>query len=211
MAEDFLRPESASSNTVGQKKPNQCNYPCCWAAAVKRGMCDYHYKVWVRTEDARAAIVAPGRKVTPEDMSAIYVIGYLETSYVKIGISSDVKSRISAMQTGCPYPMLPFAALFSGRPEVLLLEALTHRTLIELGIEFRGEWFEVSPLDAVAVIQKVADKEEIWLDGPLQMVGRIGRQEYDSDQAHRRNEGIARMRALERSIAAALERLSLET
>jgi hypothetical protein len=199
-------PEKQRNSRKGEKQ--QCSYPCCWAPAIKRGMCDHHYKIWCRTEDARAAIMAPGRNVRPEDMSAIYVIGFLETSFVKIGISSDVKSRISAMQTGCPYPMMPYAAMFSGREEVLLLEALTHRTLIELGVEFRGEWFEVPPVDAVAVIEKLAHKNEIWIGGPEQMILKIAQQDYDHTAALDRNARISQMRALSRSIAASLERLS---
>ena len=204
MAENILNRHARAK----QVAKAQCNYPCCWAKAIKRGMCDYHYKIWVRTEEARAAIQAPGRNVRFEDMSAIYVIGYLETSYVKIGISCDVKSRISTMQTGCPYSMLPFAAMFSGREEVLLLEALTHRTLIEVGMEFRGEWFEVPPVDAVAVIEKLAKKNDITLAGPQQMVTKLCELPYDHAVISERNVQLSKLRALEKSIAASLQRLS---
>jgi hypothetical protein len=188
----------------------RCSEMGCGDNAVKRGMCDYHYKKWVRTEEAKAAIAAPDRRLRLEHMSAIYVIGYLETCYVKIGISQDVRSRINGMQTGCPFPMMPFAALYSGREEVTLVEALTHKTLAQLGIDFRGEWFDVPPLDAIAVISKIADKNGIYLNTPREMLRKIGEQEYDFQVADQRIFKVESLRWIDRAIEASLGRLAAE-
>lgn len=187
----------------------QCSYPFCEAHAVKRGMCDQHYRQWVKLEEARAALSMPGRKLRLEFMSAVYVIGYLETPFVKIGISQDVRSRINGMQTGCPYPMMPFAALYSGREEVTLIEGLTHKTLAEFGIESRGEWFDVPPLDAIAVISKIADQNGIYLNTPRELIRKISEQDFDHEIADQRVFKVESLNWIERSIQASLERLAL--
>lgn len=88
----------------------------------------------------------------PETIHYIYVIAAIDrdlpVSPCKIGITSNLPSRMSSLQTGNPKKLEIIAALpIPDRRVVELVENALH----EIFDEFRlvGEWFDTSPVDAV--------------------------------------------------------------
>jgi hypothetical protein len=72
---------------------------------------------------------------------------------VKIGVTTDPRARILALQTGSPYP-LDFAAIVATPGSGYNIEALVHQLLDPYHVS--GEWFRVSPYVAMGTIQRAA-------------------------------------------------------
>ena len=75
-------------------------------------------------------LVAP-----PEGAEHVYVMGYADNSFVKVGYSDNVLRRKGEVQRGQPHPVRILHAIRGGQPE----EAELHRRLAHLRAE--GEWF----------------------------------------------------------------------
>lgn len=94
---------------------------------------------------------------TSENRTRIYVIGAPEMAYVKVGRAKTVRTRFEQMQTGMPYRLRIFGAIFMPKWASVVVEWEAHQALTEMGFHFRGEWFDIDPADALAVVSKCAD------------------------------------------------------
>lgn len=80
----------------------------------------------------------------------VYAVGASGTSFVKIGKATDVESRVSSLQTGCPFDLdLWGQAQTWDQRLALQAEATIHRALEPW--ETRGEWFALHGPIACAV------------------------------------------------------------
>ncbi|UBF23198.1 T5orf172 domain protein [Haloarcula tailed virus 2] len=59
----------------------------------------------------------------------------------KIGISKDVGQRLSACQTGCPFPIIEYAKIENSDGSDRELETALHTYYSEYNIH--GEWFDI--------------------------------------------------------------------
>lgn len=76
----------------------------------------------------------------------IYVIG--ARRYIKIGISRDVKARLSTIQTGCPYPLHVYQSWATSRAREI--ERKAHSLLH--GYRTKGEWFDLPHRAATLIV-----------------------------------------------------------
>lgn len=95
-------------------------------------------------------------------MRYIYIIGAVELSAVKVGVASNPKSRLGALQTGNPF-RLSILDTFEGTGES---EKKLHAKL--KAYRMSGEWFDIPSDDPVGFIRKIANEpvdpdEEVWL------------------------------------------------
>lgn len=89
--------------------------------------------------------------------SQIYVIAAGDNT-VKIGIAGDLKNRLSTLQSG-HYELLKVAFSHTcEKKEARMIEQQVHRLLTAKRL--RGEWFNVTPERAQAVIMKVIERIE---------------------------------------------------
>lgn len=68
----------------------------------------------------------------------VYLIGNTHANVGKIGFSDYPQGRLSALQTGCPYPLEILSTLEGGYPE----ESALHRKYKNRNLS--GEWFELN-------------------------------------------------------------------
>jgi hypothetical protein len=89
--------------------------------------------------------VYPERKCIP---GLIYLVKCHE--YYKIGLTGDIKSRVSQIQTGNPYPveLIDHFSSFTARKD----EDFLHRLFDNVRV--RGEWFEIPSI--------YIERKEIW-------------------------------------------------
>jgi hypothetical protein len=78
----------------------------------------------------------------------VYAIGSPEHGFVKIGTTSDLPARLSALQTPSPFPLRVLWQHEGGRE----LEGFLHSRLREYRV--RGEWFDFGDSDPVAEISR---------------------------------------------------------
>jgi hypothetical protein len=85
----------------------------------------------------------------------VYVIGP-PGGPQKIGMASDTLSRLRALQTSSPAQLVIAGHVSCGRTEASRIEREAHRLLVQHRLA--GEWFAVSPADAVAAIERAAGR-----------------------------------------------------
>ena len=91
----------------------------------------------------------------------LYVIGP-QCGAQKIGFSENPTQRLRTLQTASAEPLLVHTAVLVPKHRVRLLEKQLHR---ELGYRrLTGEWFDLSPDDAVAQVHHAVIR---WADDPL--------------------------------------------
>ena len=90
----------------------------------------------------------------PHSLGYIYIIGFDEPGVVKIGSAQSPMIRLSELQCGNPFELrLRYVvSIYEGSP--VLVEFATHRLAKTHNI--RGEWFDLSAEDALAVVIKSA-------------------------------------------------------
>lgn len=84
----------------------------------------------------------------------IYVIAS-EAGPVKIGIATDVQSRLSALKTASPWPLSLAAAVEVESGSAELLERSSHEALASF--RMAGEWFSCSASEAIEAVRNAAD------------------------------------------------------
>jgi hypothetical protein len=84
----------------------------------------------------------------------LYVMQHGDGGPVKVGMAGSVLGRHKNIQCGNPVEV-SICAVFMAGP-IGRIEAAAHRMLAEYNI--RGEWFDVSVLEAVEAVQKAAKK-----------------------------------------------------
>lgn len=89
----------------------------------------------------------------PIQGSFLYVIAG-PPGLIKVGVTTDPRARLAALQTGSPYP-LKFLALLAMESDGYALEAEIHAALSPWRTV--GEWFRVNPVRALIAIRRAAD------------------------------------------------------
>ena len=90
-------------------------------------------------------------------MSNVYVMS--GGKHIKIGISTDVKKRISAVQTGCPFRVEIVKAWPTNQPSKI--EVAAHEVLRKY--RTAGEWFNVPTPVGVLVIEALLNRPRFQL------------------------------------------------
>lgn len=85
----------------------------------------------------------------------IYVIG-VGANPVKVGIAADLQQRLSALQVGCPDPLVVHHFMVVPTVVAQRVEAAAHRILKPH--HRRGEWFDVEADHAFAVVQERSER-----------------------------------------------------
>ncbi len=115
--------------------------------------------------------------------SGLYVMNYVDEGICKIGVTSDLPARfdcISGYYWGkieVSYFCFPYLSQKVGRSPIddenifkmsaVSLERECHAKLKELGLHLRGEYFELFPEEAEALVKKVADLGGYKLASPV--------------------------------------------
>lgn len=144
----------------------RCIYPGCSEVSKRRGFCSKHYQTFKSREDALNRFNRPRMSGRKDDVAAIYFIGAPEMEPIKIGRSKDPVQRMTQMQTGSPYQLRLFGALYGRKDAIVALEWEVQRALTEFGYHVSGEWFDTDPEDAIAVAQKCADIYDLRVKEP---------------------------------------------
>ncbi len=76
----------------------------------------------------------------------------------KVGLATDPRSRLAALQTACPFDLLLHVAVAVPFGEAHAIERRTHRALARACV--RNEWFSVTPAEAVTAVRAAADPPE---------------------------------------------------
>ncbi len=95
------------------------------------------------------------------DYHCCYIIGAVELPYVKIGRSKRVLKRINDLQVGNPLKLQFLGGVWCNEPASIAIEYETHQVLMEFEFHLRGEWFDVSPQDALSVMLKNAERHDL--------------------------------------------------
>src|ERR1700731_2369046 len=86
-------------------------------------------------------------------MKHIYVIT-CGSSFVKVGVASNISKRLKALQTGAPLPLKLFDSVRVESAQLAYrYEYLVHRKLARFATT--GEWFRIAPAEAMAVLTSV--------------------------------------------------------
>jgi len=122
-----------------------------------------------------------------DHIALVYVIGTHQDGPVKIGLTSQIVSRVLTLQIGNPDRLKIFGARFASKvrndtirtPSLRAcfrfgaeaLERLVHAQLDEFDLRLIGEWFDISAKEALQVIEKVSQKEGIRCVGLEHLAG----------------------------------------
>lgn len=77
------------------------------------------------------------------DLPMVYIITTHDFGFIKVGKSTNFKSRLSNIQSGCPYELSLWCSIRT--PKADQVEAFLHERLEHC--RARGEWFSPSPED----------------------------------------------------------------
>lgn len=133
----------------------------------------------------RQKAVSTDFKESSSGFAGVYVLEYEGTGICKIGITSDLEIRMNALQ-GATWNKINivdfvFAFLPVGTAKMpddfntlklsaYRLESLCHNQMKELDLHVRGEFFAIDAEDAKTVLVKVAEKNNIKLITPQQIL-----------------------------------------
>ena len=92
----------------------------------------------------------------------IYVIGPAHGAQ-KVGLATDPRTRLSALQTACPFELVLHACVAVPFAEARSVEGRAHQLLA--ATRARNQWFEATPAEAVAAIHAAVAQI------PLQPIG----------------------------------------
>lgn len=136
-----------------------CMFPSCRVPVqrVMAGFCDAHK---LHRKIAQDILTSAGQ-ITPQGLTAVYVIGSEHIGAVKIGIAGDVLSRLSTLQTGFPRRLLLYGATYTSRRFAERIERECHRILTDFGMHLNGEWFDVDQNDACELVTKCASNLDV--------------------------------------------------
>lgn len=77
-----------------------------------------------------------------------------DSSFIKIGLTKNLKGRINNIQTGCPYRLSFYAGVRTDRAREFEKELLSYFSKFNV----RGEWFEL-PDDELFELMDIIDEE----------------------------------------------------
>lgn len=125
----------------------------------------------------------PGKN---DHIPVVYVVGADKDGPVKIGRTSDILSRMDQLQIGCwmklrvfdirlalpkDMPVMRFNIREQANRGSIALERAAHEKLAEFDLRLVGEWFDVGAMDALAVMEKVADGANVRCINSEQLAG----------------------------------------
>jgi hypothetical protein len=88
----------------------------------------------------------------------LYIITAKEFDGIyKIGITNDINSRLSSMQTGCPYNLFAFKAYETKAPATI--EKMLHIFFNKKHV--RGEWFRLDEKDLQYIDDALSNVDEV--------------------------------------------------
>lgn len=88
-------------------------------------------------------------------MRIVYVVGAVSGEKpVKVGVTQSIKQRLKGLQTGCPVKLKVYHAVRVRDWAAQNIERAAHHKLRPF--RTHGEWFDVTPDEALAVIVKAA-------------------------------------------------------
>ncbi len=90
---------------------------------------------------------------SPPPHRYVYVIGPA-VGLQKVGMATDPKARLAALQTACPFDLVLHLALRVPFGEAHAIERRAHRALAHICA--RNEWFAATPAEAMAAVQAAA-------------------------------------------------------
>lgn len=97
-------------------------------------------------------------------LTAVYLVGSRKAGAVKVGVADNVHERVAALQTGAPFRIEVFGAIYTLREHAFRIERATHDKLREFDFHLSGEWFDAEPEDVYRLIAKMADAQGLaWL------------------------------------------------
>lgn len=121
-----------------------------------------------------------------DHFAVIYFVGPTEDGPIKIGITTNLSRRISAIQNGCWEPLMVFGvrvAVPTGErwrrndrarsflDGALAAERLSHDKLEEFELRLIGEWFDVSAADAIRTVEKCGRSGDLMVAGLSDILG----------------------------------------
>lgn len=169
-------------------KVKQCGHPQCTEIAHSDGLCSKHYTRRQRSQVAR--INAENERKDPPPLDkwhCVYVVGCEEFLPLKIGRTTDIFRRLEGMQTGCPFQLKFYGGVFAPKHTTAWLEKLVHDKLEEFDMrlrqDFRSEWFDLDVNDAVAVIEKCAEIENMKTIGARDYIKAAQRGQWEQGQS----------------------------
>lgn len=124
--------------------------------------------------------------ILADHFNGVYFIAPTDEGPTKIGITTNLQVRAAQLQTGAWLPLKIYGfrlAMFragagryrSVRDEfnaaACTVEAAAHSTLRDLGFGLCGEWFDVSPAEALLVVKKCAGVRGAALFGVEDLAG----------------------------------------
>lgn len=154
----------------------------------------------------------------------LYVLAVGPDGPSKIGITTDIMQRIRTLQTGCWLQISAYdfrIALpknMSGmwfnlekfaQEGARLAEVEAHRVLTEFELRMVGEWFDVSPKDALAVVDKVAISADFRAISLEQVAGAVSSIKLDPEVHKAKNRLVSSMAKI-KAMAAAASKESLD-
>ncbi len=95
----------------------------------------------------------PGRS-PPPPWRYVYVIGPV-AGLQKVGLATDPRSRLAALQTAVPFNLVLHAAVRVPFGDAHAVERRAHRLLADVCA--RNEWFHATPAEAIAAVQDAAN------------------------------------------------------
>lgn len=136
-------------------------------------------------------LLLPGAE-TPffDGISTVYAVSCETSPWTKIGFSNCADFRLRELQIGCPY-RLSISAAVAVAAKGRTIERATHKMLDQQ--RRHGEWFDVSPLEAVEAILR-ACKETYVQHWPLGEVCRLRREAQSQIAADAKAEEMQRLR-----------------
>lgn len=86
------------------------------------------------------------------NLSAVYIIDMKKTPFLKIGCTTNIRSRITQLQSATPFEARCAYLLCPHHPSyVLEIEKRAHDALADKRL--RGEWFEVDLVHAIEAVR----------------------------------------------------------
>lgn len=100
----------------------------------------------------------------------VYAVGTEAIGPVKIGIAYDMKPRLRSLQNANWRRVYIWHCIHTERKDARRLEKEAHRVLKEMGLHVRDEWFALDATEAIAFLDKLAQKIEAPTFSPSSLV-----------------------------------------
>lgn len=127
-----------------------------------------------------------GGQTLADHFNGVYFVAPTDEGPTKIGITTNLQARVGQLQIGAWLPLriygfrLTMFRAGAGRYRSIrdefnaaacTVEAAAHATLRDLGFGLCGEWFDVTPAEAIMVAKKCADVRGAAVIGVRDLAG----------------------------------------